>query len=625
MKLTRRVRLPDEVELKQTQVDTRSGPKLVVHLYHKELNQTTTLTGYDLDVLTLKIEGRVRTWDVAWTKLQAANREQQTVEEKISEAAERTRAAQESLARIQGILKASLDVGTAVDWERFEKTFDKVRPSEPEELPLPAKPSLLEVPPKPVLPELPPEPSEKDGKYQPIAGFRDLFSNRNWGEKRAACRAKFEADHEKWEKLVRRHTNFDQELSAWEKRREGILRTNEERLTAWELEREEVACKNDARRRRYQEEIGAWEAEQKRFEENALDTANALKEEYLSGSRNAVVLYCNVVLENSSYPEYCPQEFDLDFVPDAGTVVVDYLLPSPDQVPMVKEVAYVRKRDDFVEKELSQTERSKLYDALLYQIALRTVHELYDADLGSVIKSIVFNGWVESIDKATGKSIRPCIMSLQAGREEFQELDLLRVDPKACFKALKGVASSKLHALAPVAPIARLEREDDRFVDSYEVVSSLDVATNLAAMNWEDFEHLIRELFESEFSERGAEVRVTQASRDRGVDAVVFDPDPISGGKIIIQAKRYTNVVGAAAVRELLGTVQAEGANKGILVTTSDFGPDAYKWAKGKPLTLLNGGNLLHLLAKHGHRACIDLQEAKKILAEEEKDLREGN
>jgi len=34
-------------------------------------------------------------------------------------------------------------------------------------------------------------------------------------------------------------------------------------------------------------------------------------------------------------------------------------------------------------------------------------------------------------------------------------------------------------------------------------------------------------------------VKVTQASRDRGVDAIAFDPDPIRGGKFVIQAKRY--------------------------------------------------------------------------------------
>jgi restriction system protein len=62
-----------------------------------------------------------------------------------------------------------------------------------------------------------------------------------------------------------------------------------------------------------------------------------------------------------------------------------------------------------------------------------------------------------------------------------------------------------------------------------------------------------------------------------------------------------------------------EGATKGILVSTADYGSDAYNFAKDKPLTLLNGSNLLHLLEKHGHKAIIDLKEAKRILAEEKK------
>lgn len=127
-------------------------------------------------------------------------------------------------------------------------------------------------------------------------------------------------------------------------------------------------------------------------------------------------------------------------------------------------------------------------------------------------------------------------------------------------------------------------------------------------MGWEDFEHLIREVFEKEFSSSGGEVRVTQASRDGGVDAIAFDADPIRGGKIVIQAKRYTNTVGVGAVRDLYGTVLNEGATKGILVTTSDYGPDSYAFAHGKPLVLLSGANLLHMLEKHGHSARIDLR-----------------
>ena len=40
----------------------------------------------------------------------------------------------------------------------------------------------------------------------------------------------------------------------------------------------------------------------------------------------------------------------------------------------------------------------------------------------------------------------------------------------------------------------------------------------------------------------------------------------------------------------------------------------AYEFAKGKPLTLPDGSNLLYLLKKHGHKAKIDLKEARKIL-----------
>ncbi|MDD4203249.1 MAG: restriction endonuclease, partial [Candidatus Omnitrophica bacterium] len=126
----------------------------------------------------------------------------------------------------------------------------------------------------------------------------------------------------------------------------------------------------------------------------------------------------------------------------------------------------------------------------------------------------------------------------------------------------------------------------------------------------------IRELFEKEFAQNGGEVKVTQSSKDGGVDAIAFDPDPIRGGKILIQAKRYTNVVGVSAIRDLYGTVLNEGATKGILVTTATFGADSYNFAKDKPLTLINGNELLYLLEKHGKKGKIDLKEAKRILKE---------
>jgi len=74
-----------------------------------------------------------------------------------------------------------------------------------------------------------------------------------------------------------------------------------------------------------------------------------------------------------------------------------------------------------------------------------------------------------------------------------------------------------------------------------------------------------------------------------------------------------------SAVRDLYGTVVNEGAIKGILITTADYGPDSYEFARGKPLALLSGSNLLHLLEKHGRKARIDLKEAKKLLTDGDK------
>jgi len=87
------------------------------------------------------------------------------------------------------------------------------------------------------------------------------------------------------------------------------------------------------------------------------------------------------------------------------------------------------------------------------------------------------------------------------------------------------------------------------------------IGSSNTLLDWQDFEHLIRELLAKEFGgKEGSEVRITRASRDRGVDAVIFDPDPLRGGKSVVQAKRYNNVVDVSAVRDLWGTVLNEGA-----------------------------------------------------------------
>lgn len=318
-----------------------------------------------------------------------------------------------------------------------------------------------------------------------------------------------------------------------------------------------------------------------------------------------------MILEQSilTFPFNYEMEMELEYIQNTKILIVEYRLPSPDDIIVLKDVKYVAASNSLKDVNISDGQFRKLYDDTIYKITLRSIFEMFSYDTVNALEAISFNGWVKAINKVNGMEETTCILSIQVKKDAFIKINLAQVDPKVCFKGLRGVGSSNLSGLSAVQPILQINKADKRFVDSHSV--EFDSSTNLAAMDWEDFEHLIRELFQKEFSTNGGEVKVTQASRDGGVDAIAFDPDPIRGGKIVIQAKRYTNTVGVSAVRDLYGTVLNEGANKGILVTTSDYGSDSYSFAKGKPLTLLNGANLLYLLEKHGHHAKIDIREAK--------------
>ena len=111
------------------------------------------------------------------------------------------------------------------------------------------------------------------------------------------------------------------------------------------------------------------------------------------------------------------------------------------------------------------------------------------------------------------------------------------------------------------------------------------------------FEALIRNLL----SVMGYQAFLTKASHDGGIDVEAFNPEPIVGGKIVVQCKRYASTIGASVVRDLFGTMTDRRAAKGILITTSDFSSDARAFAAGKPLELINGRQLAELLQKYGY------------------------
>ena len=120
---------------------------------------------------------------------------------------------------------------------------------------------------------------------------------------------------------------------------------------------------------------------------------------------------------------------------------------------------------------------------------------------------------------------------------------------------------------------------------------------NLLAMDPYDFERLVAKLMTA----MGYSTQRTGRSGDGGVDVEVRSDDPLASGLIVISVKRLKRTVGAHYVRELAGTVHDRDAIKGILVTTSGFGPSSYEFAAKNRLELIDGERLRSWLADYLH------------------------
>jgi restriction system protein len=536
-----------------------------IDVRHKKLNLHKEVSAPELFILQSKMDALMAGWDERYE----AFAKKQDVLSGYNAAEELTVESIEQIDRLALILGHTLTVDDRVDWDSLK---DKSKYNFPERF-TEAEPSST--------PEKMPE------NVVPKVGFFDLV----FGQKAkilAAAEDKHIADTTSWqERDAQRKLNHAKAVAEWEQRDKSFWAEHTTKKLAFEQAQAASHIEVDRLR---------------------LAVANS--------DEDAVIEHASLVLEASDYDGLYEKSYLVQYQQEDRLLKIAYDLPALERLPSTKSVKFVKATGELRETLISEREQKSNFELVAYQICLRTLHELFEADEHDNIQSILFNGFVNFVDPANGSEQRSCVLSVLVNRETFTLIDLSRVDPKTCFKSLKGVSAASLSSMTPIPPVIEMDTEDRRFIEARAVGDRIDQSTNLASISWEDFEHLVRELFEREFKSRGGQVKVTQSSSDGGVDAVAFDPDPITGGKIVIQAKRYTRTVGLSAVRDLYGTLMNEGASRGILVTTADYGPEAYSFANGKPLTLLNGANLLHMMERHGYKAKIDLREARALMYE---------
>jgi len=354
---------------------------------------------------------------------------------------------------------------------------------------------------------------------------------------------------------------------------------------------------------------GAYEAECSRIkEETALLNADvdAFSGAYKAGQVEALNQYFELVLERDELPDGFPTTVRLAYVKESRQLVVERQLPLVAVVPTVTAYRHVKASDSIVATTRPALQIREIYVSTVSQLALRTLNLLFGADASGAVDSVVLNCFVDTISPETGQRVTPCLLTVRTTRDILVAHDLRKVDPIACLRHLNAEVSPKPHELKAVRPIVNFNMVDPRFVEKPNILGQLDQRPNLAVLTPTEFEGLITNLFEK----MGLETRLTQASRDGGVDCVAWDMRPIVGGKVIVQAKRYKHTVGVSAVRDLYGTVLNEGAAKGILVTTSGYGTASFQFAENKPLQLIAGGELLYLLDQHsGVKAKIEFPE----------------
>lgn len=324
------------------------------------------------------------------------HRQRLYLEDRIREAAEDAAAVDDEVFALQNILVATLDIDDFLDLEELKRP-----PKYPAFDPLVAG-----------LPPNPPNPG--DFQVEAPSGLARVFSAAKHAEKLAQKEAEHQAAIDAFHRAHQRHTDKLQN-AHW----------------------------------RHQETVAKMQQDhQKQVEEIV-----ALQKGLAARKPVSVVRYLDLVLEAANYPDGFPHSWSLRYSPSSGQLDVDYQLPLIDVVPSVKSFKYNKTADSVSSTARPASQTRALYAEVLRQTALRVIHEVLEADRSGLVATVVLNGWVDTVDPATGRQTRRCLVAVATSRERFLQLDLGRVDSAACLEHLEARVSKDPSKLLPVDPI----------------------------------------------------------------------------------------------------------------------------------------------------------------------------
>lgn len=207
-----------------------------------------------------------------------------------------------------------------------------------------------------------------------------------------------------------------------------------------------------ARQAALAEAIAQYEAESAAREKDAVEQ-NASLDQLIAGlgygTVDAVQEYVGIVLANSVYPEWFPVSHSATFEPSTAELSLRVLIPGPDAVPAIKSYRYTKATDEITAVAATQKDTKDRYLRVVLNTALRSLHEVFEADRRGLIASISLELGTETISPATGQQTYVPFVAVAARREEFEALDLSAVVPAATLEHLGASVSKNPHGLVP--------------------------------------------------------------------------------------------------------------------------------------------------------------------------------
>jgi restriction system protein len=155
------------------------------------------------------------------------------------------------------------------------------------------------------------------------------------------------------------------------------------------------------------------------------------------------------VLSNSVYPDAFPVTHEDQFNLATRELSLTVTVPPPSAMPTVKEYRYVKAKDEIAAAALPQKEQKDRYANAVFQVAVRTLHEVFEADRNGKIRSIALTVAADSTSPATGLKETVPLVVTAADSQTFSGFDLGNIVPRATLEHLGAALSKSPFDLTP--------------------------------------------------------------------------------------------------------------------------------------------------------------------------------